>query len=72
MNKEDWERIVLFLHFLIRDLLQAGTVQDREEQLHNLERRLTRQIDLIMNVVVQRIRLQQERTVQNHGIHFFG
>ncbi|MNP66473.1 hypothetical protein D3C76_1621880 [compost metagenome] len=25
-----------------------------------------------MNVVVQRIRLKQERTVQNHRIHFLG
>ncbi|MNW59873.1 hypothetical protein D3C74_378240 [compost metagenome] len=70
MNEENRERIIFLFHFLVWNLLQSGTIQNREQQLHDLQCRLTREIDLVMNVVVQRIRLKQERTVQNHRIHF--
>lgn len=43
--------------------MQAGSVQDWKQQLQNFQRRMSWQINLIVNVMVQRIWLQQEGAV---------
>ncbi|MMZ60602.1 hypothetical protein D1872_227060 [compost metagenome] len=72
MHKHDRERIVFLFNLLIWNLMQAGAVQDWKQQLQNFQRRMSWQVNLIVNVMVQRIRLQQESAVQNHCVHILG
>ena len=57
VDEQGRERIIVLLHLIVWDLIQAGTIEHREE-LQNLQGRMTRKIDLVVNVVVKRVRLQ--------------
>lgn len=58
VDEQDRERIIVLLHLIVRDLIQACAVKHREEQLQNLQGRMTREIDLVVNIMVKRVRLQ--------------
>ncbi|MNI68884.1 hypothetical protein D3C73_1246050 [compost metagenome] len=72
VNEQDRKGIVLGLHLVIRNLIQSRTVQNREEQLHDLEGRMPGEIDILPDIMVERIGLQQEGAVQNHGVDVLG
>ena len=58
VDEQGRERIIVLFHLIVRDLIQAGAIEHREERLQNHQGRMTRKIDLVVNVVVKRVRLQ--------------
>ncbi len=68
MHEQNREGVVLFFHLGIGNLIQSCSVQHGKQHFHNLKRRLAGKVDILLDIMVERVRLQQEGAVQDHRI----